>query len=103
MIKDELQPHYEYEEKKINGVNVRLHHWEKHNNIPEDWYVEIGLGGQIRTEHFKIERSARIYYNNINESIIDIHKQIRKHQDSISELRLLVHNTLHNAIFNDKI
>jgi len=37
MIKDELQPHYEYEEKKINGVNVRLHHWEK----PEDWYVEI--------------------------------------------------------------
>jgi hypothetical protein len=103
LIKDPLQPHYEYLKKTINGITVTLHHIEKTKKNKEDWYVEIALGGAIPTKHFGInEKSARIYYDSINTSVISAHKEIMELKQKISNLRLKVIYKLQWAVFQRK-
>ena len=103
LIQDELQPNYEYDEKQVDGVRVRLHHWLETKKDNEDWYVEIENGGAIPTEHFGSSKTnAKIHYDSINHGIVATQKEIFSMQKKIGELRLKVHDRLSTAVFEQR-
>lgn len=99
MNQDPLEPNREFLTREVDGETVTLNHYNEDEDHPEDWFVQIALGGQINNKHFSNKEDAEIYFYSVNHGVIAIVKQLLELTKKKHDLIARVQNKMSEALF----